>query len=341
MIGFVLAILAQVGLLVLGALWGGGWAVAALVYITAFAAALDRVVPRLFPDAAQGAEFPSGARFSVALGLIHFALLGLVLHVISGDALSVAEKLFIFVAYALFFGQVSHPNAHELIHRSARFPRLLGRWVYISLLFGHHASAHVLVHHSYVGTEKDPNSPKLGASFYHFFAKAWRGSFTQGLKAETALRARGSRARRRWSHPYVQYVGGAVGFVVAAAVLFGAKGLIAYLTLALYAQVQILLADYVQHYGLRRVIRDNGKPEPVSDAHSWNSPHWFSSALMVNAPRHSDHHLHPSRPYPGLRLRDGMPILPHSLPVMAVLALYPPIWRRVMRRELDGLGKGG
>ena len=28
--------------------------------------------------------------------------------------------------------------------------------------------------------------------------------------------------------------------------------------------------------------------------------------------------------------RAAMPILPHSLPVMAVLALVPPVWHRIM-----------
>jgi alkane 1-monooxygenase len=97
------------------------------------------------------------------------------------------------------------------------------------------------------------------------------------------------------------------------------------------------MADYIQHYGLRRALTTSGKPEPVENAHSWNAPHWFSSSLMVNAPRHSDHHMNPARPYPALRLCDSMPMLPHSLPVMAVIALFPPLWRRVMRRALARL----
>jgi alkane 1-monooxygenase len=50
---------------------------------------------------------------------------------------------------------------------------------------------------------------------------------------------------------------------------------------------------------------------------------------MLNAPRHSDHHAHPSRPYAVLRLSDG-PLLPRSLPVMAGVALFPRRWRRMM-----------
>ena len=53
--------------------------------------------------------------------------------------------------------------------------------------------------------------------------------------------------------------------------------------------------------------------------------------MMLNAPRHSDHHLRPARAFPQLEITpETMPVLPHSLPVMAVVALVPPLWRRVM-----------
>ena len=57
---------------------------------------------------------------------------------------------------------------------------------------------------------------------------------------------------------------------------------------------------------------------------------------MVNAPRHSDHHAHPARPYPALRLtpENPRPMLPYSLPVMASIATLPHLWRRVMDRRV-------
>ena len=73
------------------------------------------------------------------------------------------------------------------------------------------------------------------------------------------------------------------------------RGAVVWAALGLHAQVQILLSDYVQHYGLRRA-EVQGRPVPVAAGHSWNAPHWFSSAFMLNAPRHSDHHAHPARP---------------------------------------------
>jgi len=96
----------------------------------------------------------------------------------------------------------------------------------------------------------------------------------------------------------------------------------------------VLIWDYGQDYGLRRRIGPDGKPEPVGPQHSWNAVGWYSSAMMLNAPRHSDHHAHPSRPYPRLTLPEGAPILPAPLPAMAMLALIPPLWRKVMDPRL-------
>ena len=60
--------------------------------------------------------------------------------------------------------------------------------------------------------------------------------------------------------------------------------------------------------------------------------HWFSNYLMLAAPRHSDHHLHPTKPYPALEIGppDQVPTLPYSLPVMGFIALNPRRWRALM-----------
>jgi len=106
------------------------------------------------------------------------------------------------------------------------------------------------------------------------------------------------------------------------------------------AQVQILLSDYVQHYGLERGEKENGKLEPVGPQHSWNAPHAVTAAMMLNAPRHSDHHMRPARAFPALEVTQEMPKLPYSLPIMAVIALVPPLWRRVMDRRVARWRRG-
>lgn len=325
---FAIATLCPVILLGLAAGFGGMWVVLAVLYLTAFTSLLDRLVQHVSP----ADEFPAGNGLAVALALAHFALLPLVVLSLAGDGMGLWEKAGLFFATGLFMGQISNANAHELIHRRQRLLHRLGMWVYITLLFGHHASAHVLVHHRHVATAQDPNSARRGESFYRFARRAWLGSFRQGYRAEAARLAR--IGRPAWRNPYVVYLAGAA-LCLGLAALAGPLALAVYVGLALHAQMQLLLSDYVQHYGLVRTQDETGRPAPVSAQHSWNSPHWFSSALMLNGTRHSDHHAHPARPYPALTIPEGAPILPRPLPLMASIALVPPLWRRIMDPALE------
>ncbi|GAA6181280.1 alkane 1-monooxygenase [Shimia sp. NS0008-38b] len=330
MVWFWIATTIPIALLTLGGLLGGAWAVAALLYMGGLIHVMDRLVHGAAVRTGDDEEFPSGLVLSVVLGLAHFPVMAIGIAAVAGvTGLSLGAKLCCFLAFGLFFGQVSNANAHELIHKSARWPRRLGMWVYITLLFGHHTSAHPKVHHIWVATAKDPNSARDGESFYHFWPRAWIGSFKAGWHAENAMRARAG-ARKSPLHPYVLYVVGGAACVLLTAWLAGVGGMLAYVALASYGTMQLLLSDYVQHYGLRRAVRESGKPEPVAAGHSWNAPQLYTSALMLNAPRHSDHHATPHRDFPALRLEDGMPVLPQSLPLMASLALWPRMWRRVM-----------
>lgn len=333
MIWFAVASLSLVDLLVLACVLGGAWPFVALFYVTVFVAFLDRL-PAHLPERGDVAAERFARVLTVALAVAHLVVLPLAIWAVArAPWLGVWQACALALALGLFLGQVSHPNAHELIHAPSRWRRALGVAVYVSLLFGHHASAHRRVHHQHVATAADPNSARPGEGFYRFWPRAWVGSFRAGLHAETTARARSAErtGRRRGMHPYAVYCGGAVLALALAFALAGWRGVLVYGGVAAYAQMQILLSDYVQHYGLRRRIGRNGKPEPAGPQHSWNAPQWFSSALMLNATRHSDHHMHPSRAFPVLRLDPArMPVLPHALPAMAALALVPPLWRRVM-----------
>ncbi|MEO6299935.1 MAG: alkane 1-monooxygenase [Paracoccaceae bacterium] len=327
---FALVAVSPLALLALGIAYGGLWPVFALAYMAGATVALDLLLP-LTAAPTDDTEFPAADGLLVVLGLSALTALPLLTWAVAGSSnLGPLARTTLFLAGGLWFGQVAHPAAHELIHR----PRplfSLGIAVYTALLFGHHASAHRLVHHPFVASADDPNTARANEPFYRFLTRAWAQSFRKGWRAETALR---TRAAQTGLHPYVLYIGGAVLALTLAAIIAGPTGLLTWTALGLFASVQILLSDYVQHYGLTRTLQRNGKPSPVTAAHSWNSPHWFSSALMLNAPRHSDHHTHPLRPYPALRLPDYAPILPWPLPIACAVALIPPLWRRRMQPEL-------
>ena len=323
---FALAAASPLGLLALGAARGGVWGPAAFLWMALAAVALDVLLPFTAGDAPAEAEFPGSKALLLTLGLAAVLILPLLCLALARAPFD-ASALCLALACGLWLGQVGHPVAHELIHRPTRLPRALGCAIYSSLLIGHHASAHLLVHHALVGTAQDPNTARAGEGFWHFAGRAWAGSFRAGLQAE---RARGRRA-------YLGYALGAVAALTLAFALAGAPGLVLWLALSAYVQMQIFLSDYVQHYGLTRALRADSKPQPVTAAQSWNAGHWASSALTLNATRHSDHHMHPAVPYPGLALPQDAPRLPWPLPVAACIALYPPLWRRRMQPLLADL----
>jgi alkane 1-monooxygenase len=332
---FALASASPLVLFALG-IWAGGlWAFAGLVYMAALVAVLDQIKGLFMGDAPDGAEFPAADTLLVVLALGHLVTLPMVVWAVSGDSdLSGWQRAALMLGAGLWFGQVSNPMAHELIHRGDRMLYGLGVSVYTSLLFGHHSSAHRLVHHRHAASAADPNSARAGEGFYRFFLRAWGGSFMRGWAEENTLRARSQAGRGL--HPYAVYLGGAMLALALAFLIAGGWGVVVWAGLALHAQVQLMLSDYVQHYGLTRAPRDGGRLEPVAARHSWNAPQWFSSAMMLNAPRHSDHHAHPARPYPALRLPDATdaPHLPWPLPVACTLALFPALWKRAIRPHL-------
>lgn len=330
---FALAALLPLALLGAGVVWGGWWAVAGLVYMTGFAACLDQISGLFLGDAPEGAEFPSADGLLVAVALGALGLMPVAVWAVAGDSgLSTGARLAVFAGAGLWLGQVANPAAHELIHRPGRGLFRLGGLVYCWLLFGHHTSAHRLVHHRHAASAQDPNTAREGEGYYAFLIRAWGGSFRRGWVAENALRAKG----KAGLHPYAVYIGMALvclglGFAIA-----GVWGALVWAGLAAHAQSQLMLSDYVQHYGLVRAMQADGRLEPVAARHSWNAPHWFSAAFMLNAPRHSDHHAHPARPYPALRLpgADEAPHLPWPLPMACLIALCPPLWKRAIRPHL-------
>ncbi len=334
MFWFALASLFPALLLFAASVWGGVWAVAAVLSITVLVFFMDKLVSQVMPAGGDGLWL------SFALGAVHFLVLFLGVWAVGrGAHLDGFEKAGLLIGLSLYLGQVSNSNAHELIHRPGRAARRLGVGIYGSLLFGHHASAHRLVHHVHAATPNDPNTARFGEGFWHYLIRAWPAGFIAGKRAEDRLRAQ--RAPPGWTHPYVGYAALSCGSVGASFALAGMPGLAAVLAIAISAQVQLYLSDYVQHYGLARAIASDGKYAPIGPEHSWNAPHWYSSAMMLNAPRHSDHHVHPGRAYPDLRFEPhAMPVLPHSLPVMAVLAIVPSIWRHVMDRRVSAFRDG-
>ncbi|MEL6701080.1 MAG: fatty acid desaturase, partial [Pseudomonadota bacterium] len=262
MLTFYMATLLPLPLLVAAGVLGGYWTLAACMYLTTFVFLLDELIGYAAEDAAPGTEFPAGRGLSAFLGVIHIPVLFLAVATVSGaTGQSALEQVGAFIAFGIWFGHVAYSNAHELIHRTNPTAFRLGALVYGTTFYGHHVTAHRFIHHTFVGSDRDPNTSRLGESFYRFAIRAWGRAFVEGFRIETdRLRRRGQSAQV-WRHPYFGYFLINVGMLGSIFVLFSWSGIAAYLAISVYATAQILLADYVQHYGLRREEVAPGKLE--------------------------------------------------------------------------------
>ena len=134
------------------------------------------------------------------------------------------------------------------------------------------------------------------------------------------------------SNPFWRYLALQAGFLALALLIGGFWGLFLFLSQAFVAIWQLELVNYVEHYGLTRKHLGDGKYEHVKPHHSWNAAQKASNWLLINLQRHSDHHYKPDRRFPLLQTYsdDEAPQLPYGYPVMTMIAMVPPAWRRVM-----------
>ena len=210
--------------------------------------------------------------------------------------------------------------AHELMHRRGPWPRAGAAFLLSLFSYPHFCIEHVQGHHRNVGTRRDPATARLGESLYAFLPRGVIGGFRGAWRIES----RRLRNRLVWQYALLAGLYGIVGYAL------GGNGI---LVLAVQAAVAIFLLEtlnYVGHYGLVRRVMAPGRYEPVQQQHSWNSSHRVSNWLLFNVGRHSDHHCEPDRGYLSLKHESGAPQLPGGYFAMFVLALFPPLWRRIM-----------
>ena len=90
------------------------------------------------------------------------------------------------------------------------------------------------------------------------------------------------------------------------------------------------VVNYLEHYGLLRQKREDGRYERTRPGAQLEQQQrrLQRAALPPAAPL--DHHANPIRRYQALRHVEEAPQLPTGYAGMIVLAVIPPLWRRVM-----------
>jgi hypothetical protein len=234
------------------------------------------------------------------------------------------------VAGGLLIALLGTIPAHELTHRvSDRAAMVTGRWLLAFSWDTSFAIEHVYGHHRYVATAKDPASAPRERNVYQHI---WHSTFGGNISAwqiEKQRLKRKSLAVLNWHNSVLS------GWLMSATLCLLAwhfahwEGLLAFAVCALLAKALLEIVNYVEHYGLSRQ-----QNEPVKPYHSWNSNKRISSWASFNLTRHSHHHARAQVPFYQLQASPDAPQLPTGYLGCILLALIPPLWRKVMAPRL-------
>jgi len=250
---------------------------------------------------------------------------------LAGNDLGLIEKLGLALTLGCVNG-IGINTAHELGHKRASLERWLSKVALAPTGYGHFYIEHNRGHHVRVATPEDPASSRMGESFYRFWPRTVMGSLRSSWELEAE---RLERDGIRWRSPRNDIINAWAMTVVlfaGLAVAFG-PGVLPWLLIQAVVGFSLLeVVNYLEHYGLLRERRDDGtdRYERTQPWHSWNSDNVSSNVLLYHLQRHSDHHAHPTRRFQALRHFDEAPELPSGYATMILLAVIPPLWRRVM-----------
>ncbi|MDQ3935088.1 MAG: alkane 1-monooxygenase [Actinomycetota bacterium] len=246
----------------------------------------------------------------------------------SGD-LSLLESLGLAMTVAMVAG-VAINTAHELGHKRKSHERWLSKVALAQTGYGHFFVEHNRGHHVRVSTPEDPASSRMGESFWAFLPRTVWGSLRSALELE---RERLSRLGK----PFLSPSNDVLNAWAMSAALFGGLVLAFGTEIVPWLAVQAVVGfsllevvNYLEHYGLLRRRREDGRYERTRPEHSWNSDNIASNVFLYHLQRHSDHHANPTRRYQALRHYEGLPELPSGYATMILLACVTPLWRRVM-----------
>ncbi|MBB3169057.1 alkane 1-monooxygenase [Simiduia aestuariiviva] len=229
-------------------------------------------------------------------------------------------------------------TGHELGHKTRSLDRWLAKCVLAVPFYGHFWIEHNRGHHRHVSTPEDVASSRMGESIYRFALREMPGALVRGWQLEAQRLAKQGRAP--WSihneilHSY------AISIVLQGGILvwLGWQMLPFLLIHNVLAWWQLTSANYIEHYGLLRAKRDNGRYEPCAPHHSWNSNHKLTNQILFHLQRHSDHHANMARAYQSLRDFPDLPRLPNGYYGMFLVAYFPQLWFKVMDPRLLSLG---
>lgn len=230
--------------------------------------------------------------------------------------------------------------AHELIHKDEKLETWAGGLLLSLVCYAGFKVEHLRGHHVHVSTPGDASSSRYNQSLYDFLPKAYLHNFINAWKLEAQRLRRKGHKVVSWHNELIWWYSISALVCVAFTVAFGWIGAAFFLAQSFVAFTLLEIVNYLEHYGLHRRMLENGRYERTTPEHSWNSNYFLTNVFLFHLQRHSDHHAFAKRRYQVLRHHEIAPQLPAGYAAMVVLALFPPLWRRVMNPRVEAYYQG-
>ena len=329
-IGFVLP-----AIVLVSARLGGAWTFFPVAVLYVIIPAIDALVGlnKSNPGAPEETPLSENPAFRAITWLwvpVQIALIGWGVERVANGALTPVEAVGTTLSIGLTAGAIGMTFAHELIHRPSRLERLLGDVLLVSVTYPHFAIEHVHGHHRHVGTPRDPATARYGESLYAFLPRTVIGGVRSACRIEARRLGKHGKPALGPANRMLRYAGVVCVLYAIVGLRYGWSGIVFFAAQSVVAFGLIETINYIEHYGLVRQEVVPGQYERVMPWHSWDSTHRVSNWILINLARHADHHLAASKRYQILHALEGAPQLPAGYGAMFVLALAPPLWRRVM-----------
>lgn len=247
------------------------------------------------------------------------------------------------VGLALSVGMVNGVainTAHELGHKKSKFDRWMARISLAPTFYGHFYVEHNRGHHKNVATPEDPASSRFGESFWVFLPRTVFGSLRSAWNLEAERLARSGKGVWSLDNENLQSWGMSVVLFAVLLAVLGWAALPFLVIQAIYGFHLLEVVNYLEHYGLCRRQKADGRYERCEPEHSWNSNHMVTNLFLYHLQRHSDHHANPTRKYQALRHFEHSPQLPSGYAGMITVAYFPPIWYALMNKRVLAHYKG-
>jgi alkane 1-monooxygenase len=257
---------------------------------------------------------------------------------ISLESTSLVTKWGMTTAFGISCGVLGINAAHELGHRHTANEQWMSKLLLLSTLYMHFFIEHNRGHHRHVATPEDPASARRNESVYAFYIRSIFGSWISAWKLEVDRLKNLNISAFSLRNEMLLFSFLQLTLLLSIFFFFGVQTFLFFIVSAVIGILLLETVNYIEHYGLQRKLKSSNRYERTLPAHSWNSNHPIGRILLLELSRHSDHHYLSTRKFQILRHFDESPQMPTGYPGMMLLALFPPLWFKIMHLQIQNIG---